>query len=269
MNKPSPTTRWWLAALAAMVLIAAATIVGTQLTSDNTAAPPTTHPTTPTTTTTAAATRTTPVPAAKFQLLWPFADEQQAAAWQAGYRTGGHQPWHLDADLTAQSFTQGYLHYSTLDQITTMAATGTEAHVGVGYKRPDGSAATAAVLHLVKISTGADAPWEVVGTDDAPQLTLTAPAYGATVSPPTTVGGRITGVDESLRIQVFDLASENAIGQAGGIPAGGQNSPWTAQVGFTAPVGATLTIAVSTGGHLTDVERFAVTGVRSGPSANG
>jgi hypothetical protein len=256
MNK-----HWWLAVVAVVALVGAAIVIGTQLPSD-TAAPPT-HVTTSTTTTAATVTRTMPVPAARYQLLWPFADETQAAAWQASFRAGGHQPWHLDADLTAQSFTQGYLRYGSLDQVTTVSVVGTDARVGVGYKRPDGSAATAAVIHLIKIGAGTDAPWEVVGTDDAPELTLTTPAYGVTVSPPVTVGGRITGVDESLRIQVLRLADENAIGQAGGIPAGGQNAPWTAQVSFTAPADSTLTIAVSTGGHVNDVERFAVTGVRS------
>ncbi|MFC0432018.1 hypothetical protein [Kutzneria buriramensis] len=256
MNK-----HWWLAAVAVVVLVGTAIVIGAQLPSD-TAAPPS-HPPTATTTNAATVSRTTPVPAAKYQLLWPFADERQAAAWQAGYRAGGHQPWHLDADLTAQSFTQGYLRYGTLDQVTSVSVVGTDARVGVGYKRPDGSTATAAVIHLVKISSGTDAPWEVVGTDDTAELTLTTPAYGAIASPPVTVGGRITGVDESLRIQVLRLADENAIGQAGGIPAGGQNAPWTAQVSFTAPADSTLTIAVSTGGHVNDVERFAVTGVRS------
>ncbi|EWM10169.1 hypothetical protein KUTG_00473 [Kutzneria sp. 744] len=250
-------------------------LVVTQLHSD-TAAPRTTTtvPTTVLTTTASSSpatksTTTTPAPAPGHQLLWPFADDKQAAAWQAGYREGGHEPWHLDAGLTAQSFTRGYLGYSSLDQITATAVVGTDAHIGVGYKAPGGQQATAALLHLVKIGSGQDAPWEVVGSDDVPGLTLTAPAYGATVTSPATVGGRITGVDESLRILVLRLGSDKPIGQTGGIPAGGENTPWTGRVSFTAPTGGTLTIAVSTGGHINDVERFAITGVRSGSAANG
>ncbi|GAA3431769.1 hypothetical protein [Kutzneria kofuensis] len=253
-----------------VVVAAAAAVVVTQLPA-NTVAPGTTtvQPTAVVTTTAQSASATTTAAAARYQLLWPFADEQEAAAWQVGYRKDGHQPWHLDAGLTAQSFTRGYLGYGTLDRVTTTSVIDADAHVGVGYELPDGRTATAAVIHLVKISTGRDAPWEAVGTDDTPQLTLTTPPYGSTVTSPAKVGGNITGVDESLRIQVFRLAEEKPIGRTDGIPAGGQNTPWTAQVSFTAPTGSVLTIAVSTGGHVNDVERFAVTGVRSGPAVNG
>src|SRR5262249_3784705 len=110
--------------------------------------------------------------------------------------------------------------------------------------------------------TGRYAPWEVVGSRDT-LLTLTVPAYGATVLSPLTVGGRITGVDESLVIQVRSLGT-GLVGQTGGIPAGGQNTPWSATVRFTAPAGTVLTVAVSTGGHVAGVEEFAITGVRVG-----
>ena len=251
--------RWWFLAAAVVMLIAVVTALVVTQPRPNTAAPPTATapPTTVLTTTAASATTTTTAPGAGYQLLWPFADENQAAAWQASYRAGGHQPWHLDAGMTAQSFTQGYLGYHTLDQVTSVTQIGADAHVGVGYKPAGGQPATAAVLHLIKIGSG---------TDDTPQLTLTTPAYGATVTSPATVGGRITGVDENLRIQVFRLGDDKAVGQTGGIPAGGQNPAWTAQVSFTAPTGSTLTIAVSTGGHVNDVERFAITGARSGPT---
>lgn len=275
-NRSSPRSqRWWLVAGVVVLIGLVTALVVSQLRS-NTAAPPTTSTSSPTALTTTASsapatkpTTTTPVPASGYQLLWPFADEKQAAAWQVSYRNGGHQPWHLDAGMTAQSFTQGYLGYHSLDQITALAVVGTDAHVGVGYKVPDGQQATAAMLHLVKVGSGQDAPWEVVGSDDMPGLTLTTPAYGATASSPMTVGGRITGVDESLRVLVFRLSQQQPIGQSGGIPAGGQDSAWTARVAFTAPTGSTLTVAVSTGGHINDVERFAITGARAGTTANG
>jgi len=264
---------WWMSAAIVVVLVAATAVFTAQLQSD-TAAPGTTtaSPTTTATTTTrttAPPTTTEPAPAGQYRLLWPFADEKQAAAWQASYRTGGHQPWHLDAGLTAQSFTQGYLGYTTIDQVSATAISGADAQIGVGYKLPDGAMATAAVIHLIKVGSGQDAPWEVVGTQDVLDLTLTTPAYGSTVSSPMTVGGRITGVDESLRVKVLRLAEDKPVGQTSGIPAGGENTPWTAHVSFTAPAGVVLTVAVSTGGHINDVERFAITGVRSGASVNG
>jgi hypothetical protein len=261
-----------LAAVGAVIVLAAAVIV-TQLPS-NTAAPSTKLPPTVLTTTAASAavatpSGTAPATTGTYQLLWPFADQDQAAAWQVSYRTGGHDPWHLDAGQTARSFTQGYLAYASIDQVTSVSQTGSDARIGVGHKAPDGTTSTAAVIHLIKVGSGQDTPWEVVGTDDTATLTLTTPAYGATVTSPATVGGRITGVDESLRVQVLRLADGKSVGQTGSIPAGGQNTAWTAQVSYAAPANSMLTIAVSTGGHVSDVERFAVTGVRSGPAANG
>ncbi|QUQ64091.1 hypothetical protein [Kutzneria sp. CA-103260] len=275
-NRPSPRSRlWWILAVVVVVAGLVTAVVVSQLRS-TTAGPPTTTATTTTALTTTAAsalatkpTTTTPAAGSGYQLLWPFADEKEAADWQVSYREGGHQPWHLDAGQTAQSFTQGYLGYHSLDQITAMTVAGTDARVGVGYRTPGGRQNTAALLHLVKVGSGQDAPWEVVGSDDVPGLTLTTPAYGATVSSPMTVGGRITGVDESLRVLVFRLGQEQPIGQAGGIPAGGQDAAWTAHVSFSAPTGSTLTVAVSTGGHINDVERIAITGVRSGVTATG
>src|SRR6266498_1095438 len=154
-------------------------------------------------------------------------------------------------------FARSYLGYTELDRVTSRRVVGTQAWVGVGYANPNGRLVTAAVLHLARIGSGADAPWEVVGSRDA-TLSLTTPDYGATVSSPVTVGGRITGVDESLRVQVRALGAP-LLGQVGGIPAGGQDTPWSARVAFTAPAGTVLTIAVSTGGHLLGVERFAIT----------
>lgn len=194
--------------------------------------------------------------------LWPFAGQADAAAWQSAYRSGGKQPWHLDAGQTALSFTQGYLGYTGIDQVVHVAAAGQQTWVSVGFDDPNGRAVTSAVLHLVRLGSGTDAPWEVVGTRDT-TLTLTAPAYGATVRSPVTAGGQITGVDESLRVQLRQLGRPDPVGRTDGVPAGGDRARWTVQTPFTAPEGGTLTIAVSTGGHIADVERFAITGVRS------
>lgn len=228
-------------------------------------APPTTAPTKGTTT---SAPR--PLPAFGFQPLWPFSGVGDAAAWQQSYREGGHQPWHLDAGQTALGFTQSYLGYRNVDRVVSTKVVGDQAWVGVGFLLPNQRVSTAAVLHLAKISTGTDAPWEVVGTQDS-TLSLTQPAYGASVTSPLTVGGRVTGVDENLQVQVRQL-TRGLIGKAGGVPAGGQNAPWTTSVTFAVPKGSVLTVAVSTGGHVAAVERFAITGVRvarTGAAADG
>ncbi|GIH71341.1 hypothetical protein Mth01_35940 [Sphaerimonospora thailandensis] len=203
--------------------------------------------------------------AGRYQPLWPFADHAQARSWTLSYRSGGHQPWHLDADQTALSFTQGYLGFKDIDRVISRTVKGTHARVAVGFRGEEGGRAmTAAVLHLVKFGDEADAPWEVVGTDDT-TLSLTTPAYGASVASPVQAGGRITGVDESIRVQARHPASEDALGESGPVQAGGTDQPWSATLAFHATPGQTVTLVVSTGGHIAEVERFAVTGVRLTP----
>jgi hypothetical protein len=197
-------------------------------------------------------------PAATVQWLWPFADPAEAGRWQQAYRQGGHQPWHLDAATTALGFA-GYLGYGGVDRAVRSTVDGQQAYVAVGFALPDGSLHTAADVHLLRVGTGADAPWEVVGTRDT-TLTLDRPGYGSTVASPITVGGRITGVDErvvvTLHAQGGDLQATPAA-----VAAGGSRSPWSVQVRFSGGPGRTVTVAAATGGHVAAVERFAVTGV--------
>ncbi|WP_231509366.1 Gmad2 immunoglobulin-like domain-containing protein [Nocardia sp. NRRL WC-3656] len=196
-----------------------------------------------------------------YQPLWPFAGDEDAAAWQRAYREGGHQPWRLDAATIAVMFTQQYLGYRNVDKAVTTDVRGEQAWVSVGFDNPGGRPAVAAVLHLARIGAGGDAPWEVVGSEDS-TLTVTGPAYGSTVRSPVAASGRITGVDESLRVQLRRVDAARPVGEVAGIAAGGTDSPWQATVPFTATCPGTLTLAVSTGGHIAEVERFAVTGVR-------
>lgn len=196
-----------------------------------------------------------------YQPLWPFRGLGDAAEWQRAYRSGGHQPWHLDAAATAQSFTRHYLGYANVDQVIGADIRGDQAWVRVGYENPNGVPSTAAVIHLARLGIGADAPWEVVGTEDT-TLTLAIPGYGTRILSPVTVGGRISGVDESLDIQLRQLDRPDVVGRLSGLPAGGIGTPWTATVPFAANCPGVLTIAVATGGHVVDVERFAITGVR-------
>ncbi|SFI78431.1 MULTISPECIES: hypothetical protein [Amycolatopsis] len=282
VEQPSPPAskshrRRWIAVLAAVVVVVAGVLTAVLLrsgpgereaspgsppgTTESTPAPvvpvPSSPPAPP-----PSSSRSLPVPGFGFPPLWPFTGTADALAWQQSYRSGGHQPWHLDAGSTAQSFTQGYLGYQNVDLVTETTVHGREAWVGVGYRNPSGTPSTAGVIHLAKLGSGTDAPWEVVGTRDT-LLTLTQPRYGAMVASPVTVGGRVTGVDENLVTQIRE-SRLGLVGQAPGVPAGGQNTPWSVRVSFRAPVGSVLTIAVATGGHVTDVERFAVTAVVAG-----
>jgi hypothetical protein len=197
-----------------------------------------------------------------YQPLWPFASVAEAAEWQRSYRDGGKQPWHLDPEQTALSFTTGYLGFTKIDKVITRSIKADDARVSVGYKSSEGPASVAAVIHLVRIGQGSDAPWEVVGTADT-TLTLERPRYGATASSPITVGGRITGVDESIRIDLRQAGAEKPLGSACCLSAGGENQPWSTRVTFQGAKNGALTIVASTGGHVQTVERFAITAVRA------
>lgn len=205
--------------------------------------------------------RTPSLVAGRYQPLWPFATAAEARAWQLGYRDGGHQPWHLDADETALAFTLSYLGFKNVNVAVGHVIDGIHARVSVGYRQDEGDRpGVAAVIHLVRFGAGKDAPWEVVGTDDR-TFSLTKPAYGSAITSPALVGGRITGVDESIRITVHQKWSESPIGRYCCLPAGGTNAPWSAKVSFHGTPGQVMTIVAATGGHVAEVERFAVTGV--------
>jgi hypothetical protein len=197
-----------------------------------------------------------------YQPLWPFGDEREARAWQASYRSGGHAPWHLDPDQTTLAFVR-FLGFGDIDRVTSRTVGADDARIGVGYRSPEtGEGGTAAVLHLIRIGSDGDAPWEVVGTDDT-DLSLTTPAYGGTGSSPLPVGGKITGVDESIRVEIRQRSTGTTLGRFCCVPAGGTGRAWSARVPFRGATDLVLTVVASTGGHLADVERFAVTGFHS------
>ncbi|MCW2522540.1 MAG: hypothetical protein JWO63_875 [Frankiales bacterium] len=203
-----------------------------------------------------------PVLPSPYQPLWPFGDGNAARAWQQGAGATGSQPWHLDAGQTALAFTRSYLGFSDIDQVTGVRYDDSgEAHVSVGYLLPDGASKhTAAVLHLLRYGRGAAAPWEVVGSDDT-TLSFRTPVYGSRIRPPVTVSGRITGVDEAIRIWIRSLgAARSPVLQT--IAAGGQDASWTST---RLPISASgvLTIVIATGGHLKQVEQFAIQGVHT------
>ncbi len=205
-------------------------------------------------------TQTTGIPAG-YLPLYPFSSLADVRAWQAGYESGGHQPWHLSPDITATAFA-AFLGYTDVTQVVHSTVSGGDAHVAVGIKPPEGTISTAAIIHLVRFGAGKYAPWEVVGTDDT-TFTVDRPAYGSTVSSSVTVGGKITGVDESIRVTVHSLSAQGPVGGYCCRGAGGTGSPWSVPVTFHAAPGAVITIAAATGGHVAAVERFAVTGARA------
>jgi hypothetical protein len=204
-------------------------------------------------------TSTTPR-AGQYLPLFPFGSLTEATAWQ---REDGpvHQPWRIDAGQTALAFAR-FLGYDEVDRVVNVSTDSSGAHVAVGYSA-EGQDATAAVVHLVRYGSGRNAPWEVVGTDDT-DFTIDTPAYRSGVTSPLPVGGRITGVDESIGVRVQQLHANGYLGERTGLPAGGQNMKWGTSLTFKRPTDPVLIVHASTGGHLQAVERFTVTGVRAG-----
>lgn len=255
----SHTIRITIAAAAGLLVAACGTQAGQRGTSPSaTALTPvtTSSPATP-------APSPSPVPLG-YQPLYPFASLADVQAWQDGYTAGGGgQSWHLSPDGTALSFTQAYLGFKEINRVASHTVGDRDARVTVGLLLPNGTISHAAVVHLVKYGSGRYVPWEVVGTDDT-AFTLDTPAYGATVTSPVKVGGDITGVDESIGVEVHQLGSPAAVGSHCCEPAGGQDNPWSVTVAFRAASGQVITIVAHTGGHVAAVERFAVTGVTVG-----
>lgn len=222
------------------------------------AAPSTT--TAPSASATGAPSQSPPPVFERYLPLWPFGSLWAAEQWRT--KGGGSQPWHLDPEETALNFTRSYLGFTEIDEVTETFLDDLGAHVGVGYRDPIGGQRAAAILHLVQFGTAHDSPWVVVGSDDT-TMTLEKPAYGSKVSSPMTIGGHITGVDESIVVSVLRMTSTGSDRtELARMPAGGDRAPWT-----TGPVSfsqrGVLTIVASTGGHLQQVERFAIHGVRT------
>lgn len=194
-------------------------------------------------------------------LLWPFRNLAEARQWQRDGAPGGHSPWHADAGATALAFTTGYLGLTDIDQVIGTETVGGEARVAVGYLGEGGDPHPAATIRLIRLGDGEDAPWEVVGTVEDQNFTITAPTPGAPVASPLTVTGLITGVDESIRVEIHQPSSPRPLGETCCEPAGGERSPWRTTVAYEGAADPTLTVVASTGGHLTSVERFVVVGV--------
>jgi hypothetical protein len=205
---------------------------------------------------------TTTVPLASPDLyVYPFSSLEDAEAWRREANPGGHQPWHFDAGFIATSFAKA-LGVPEIAQVIKVREDATGAHVALGFHNPNGVPVTAWTVHLVRVGSGSGRPWEVVGDDQSAGFTLTTPTYGAVVSSPVRVGGRITGVDENIRVRAFAGASNQPIGEHCCLPAGGVASPWSTTLAFSATTARVLVITASTGGHVQAIERLVFTAVQ-------
>ena len=213
-----------------------------------------------TSSTTAAPSVTADGYAFNYQPLWPFSALEEADKWLRDSKHTGESAWHADPAATASKFTREFLGFTDLSLTTTVNEQAREAWVGVGQNDPTGTPVTVATLHLARLGPAADAPWEVVGTQDL-DLSLDTPKYGSPLPRPVIdAGGTISGVDESLELKA--LQPNIVLGEFCCVPAGGVRSRWTAAVQVvTDPRPGPVTVVVWTGGQYAHSERFAITGV--------
>jgi hypothetical protein len=256
--------------VAGAVVVAAGVLGGLALAGNDTdqlrQAPPPVGGLTSTPDATGSATATAPPPVTTALTLpvglpvWPFADGAAALAAKATATAG--------PAATALRFTTVHLRFTDDNKTfgTELSKDKQQAWVTVGYLNPDHRNSTAAVVHLARWSNSG--PWEVVGTRDS-TLSLTKPSYGATAASPIHVGGQIVGVDENIRVAVHQPSIDAPLGvscctAAGSVPNPG---PWSASVKYTSSNAKVLTVVASTGGHVTQHERWAITAVRN-PTAS-
>ena len=149
-----------------------------------------------------------PPPAVTFTdpAIWPFTSQPQADAWKSDH---GARAWAVDPLQVATHFVEDYLG------LTGVVASGTGSHIPLSV-----GSRSVGTVDLVQVGT--DGPWTVTtvgGTD----LTITSPAADDAITSPTAVTGRITGVDENVRLRLL-TSSGREISSAGA--SAGTAVPW-------------------------------------------
>ncbi|MDX6229134.1 MAG: hypothetical protein QOI76_2524, partial [Frankiales bacterium] len=128
--------------------------------------------------------------------IWPFADKTAADAWQAK-AAGVSSPWQLDPKGTAERFVGSVMAQLHLPKQQYAGATHLNSADGTAtvdvfrLEQSSGKPVALGTVRLSRWSTGAAAPWGVVGVTSAPgsqfPLTIASPAPETTVGAPLPV----------------------------------------------------------------------------------
>lgn len=168
--------------------------------------------------------------------VWPFTSYAAAMTWQSGAAGQGHQPWHLDAGMTALDFLHNGAGISDSLRVLKDTATGhATGDVVVGDSTTaSGATVVITVVHVARYGSGSTAPYEVTGAD-APNVTLTSPVPGSTVTSPLPVTGTsAAGVDQAFEVTVHPAGSAASLGT--GHATYGQG-PFSGSATFSTPAG--------------------------------
>ncbi|MCW2601398.1 MAG: hypothetical protein JWM02_3227 [Frankiales bacterium] len=123
--------------------------------------------------------------------VWPFTSHAQARAWTPG----GSYPWAQDSLEVTKHFVSDHLQLTGLTAVQTcVSCEVVELRTAAGRK-----AAEVALAHFT--TARGNRVFSVVSVDGG-DLTVTHPAAGAAITSPTSVSGRITGVDENVLLRL-------------------------------------------------------------------
>jgi hypothetical protein len=193
--------------------------------------------------------------------IWPFTSKAQADDWKADH---GTRPWANDKQQLVQHFVTDYLG---LKDVYAGEPCGTCTKVPLmDTPTPGASTADVGLVELTADQTGGgfNGPFSVLGVT-SPTLKVTAPT--APITSPTTVGGTITGVDESIRLSLVTAEGKTI---ATGQTMAGSGAPWSASLTWT-DTSWTRGALVATTGNARDgaTNRVVVTLVTRQPTGSG
>lgn len=154
--------------------------------------------------------------------IWPFRSQAQADAWRTD---PGTKAWAGDPVQTTQRFLADYLRVSgVVASVPRSFAAPPPGRFTVQLDSAEGSAGR---VELAQYGDGG--PWTVVsvgGTD----LTVTTPRPDGRVTSPQRVSGRVTGVDESVRVE---LVTFSGVVVATAYAPAGSEVPWETTISWT------------------------------------
>jgi hypothetical protein len=151
--------------------------------------------------------------------VWPFTSAAQAMAWTSG----GSYPWADNSLEVTKHFVSDHLALTGLTAVQTcLSCEVVELRASDGRK--------AAEVALTHFDTNAGRRVYTVVAVDGGDLTVTRPTSGAAISSPTSVSGRITGVDENVQLRLVTAAGKQIA--TGAAPAGSA-VPWQGSLSWS------------------------------------
>jgi len=185
--------------------------------------------------------------------VWPFTSDAEAAAWTAN---PGTRPWAADPVQLTQHLLDDYLSVPG----RAMRRVGD----GVDLAVVEVSAGDRPVsqVRLVRVGRTSSGPWSVIGatSDD---LTIAQPLPGEPVTSPMRTTGRVSGVDQSVHLQ---LRAATLLAEAYA-PAGNE-LPWTQNLTWTSESWSVAALAASTFDGRGDLSAVTITAVRRGGASS-